>query len=254
MQKKKKEDLVGRLAADTAANQSQVADPLGILGKKEVSYKKEEFLGPTFYLQKLKKKIFIYNFTKKMQIFSYVGVQVMTAIVILTLAILHRSLMSIGYIILCFVLLMHLKDFFYQDKLGNKQWVNPYIFERPLLIYCFLDVTFQILYQYPDLPPQIGTHTRYLGFDKIYQDFGLTSIEQLIPVNGVQAWVTALELQNMFFFMVKALNLFFIFLQTSIYKSDGFPKFQRGNLRHLLMMGANYKRMIITYIYNNRKL
>lgn len=54
--------------------------------------------------------------------------------------------------------------------------------------------------------------------------------------------------------MVKALNLFFIFLQARIYESEGFAKFQRSNLRSLMMLGANYKSLIITYIYNNKKL
>jgi len=135
-------------------------------------------------LIKLKKQIFIYNFTKKMQIFSFVGIQILTAIVIMTLAILHRSLMSIGYILMCIVLLMHMKQYFYQDKIEGK-WINPYIFSRPLLIYCFIDVAMQIFYQYPDFPPQVGEHTRYLGFDKIYQDNQLGAIKELIPFNGI---------------------------------------------------------------------
>lgn len=249
-QKSKKDALMDRLLADAPG----AAKELGINpAKKNETYSRENFLGPTYYLIKLKKQIFIYNFTKKMQVFSFIGIQILSAILIMTLAILHRSLMSIGYILLCIVLLTHMKEFFYQDKLKGA-WVNPYIFRRPLLIYCFIDVAMQILYQFPNLPPQVGEHSRYLGFDKIYQDNGLTAIFQLIPVNGVRQWVTELEMQNLFFFMVKALNLFFIFMQTRIYDSEGFSKFQRSKLRSLMMMGSNYKRMIITYIYNNKKL
>lgn len=114
-QKKKKDSLVGRLVAD-APGKSQESGNVKMVEKDE-GYRREDFLGPTFFLIKLKKQIFIYNFTKKMQIFSYCGIQIMTAIFIMTLAILHRSLMSIGYIIMCIVLLTHMKEFFYQDKM-----------------------------------------------------------------------------------------------------------------------------------------
>ncbi len=50
------------------------------------------------------------------------------------------------------------------------------------------------------------------------------------------------------------MNLFFIFLQSRIYVSDGFNKFRRVNLRYLMNMGVNYKKIIMTYIYNNKKL
>ena len=69
---------------------------------------------------KLKKKIFIYNFTKKMKIFSYVGMQVLTAIFIFTLAILHRSAMSLGYVLFCVALFFNMKDYFYQEKLQRE--------------------------------------------------------------------------------------------------------------------------------------
>lgn len=140
---------------------------------KALTDPREDFLGPTFYLMKLKKKIFIYNFTKKMQIFTYVGVQVMTAIMIFILAILHRSTMSLGYMMFTVILFMNMKQFFYADKLQreNKQWANPFIIKRALLYFGFIDVALQILYQIPFFThqqPGENEHTRYLGFDKIY--------------------------------------------------------------------------------------
>lgn len=50
------------------------------------------------------------------------------------------------------------------------------------------------------------------------------------------------------------MNLFFIFLQARIYDSEGYQKFVRSDLRSLMSMGVNFKSMIITYVYNNRKL
>ena len=50
------------------------------------------------------------------------------------------------------------------------------------------------------------------------------------------------------------MNLFFIFLQARIYESHGFSKFVRVDLRSMMNMGVNFKRLIITYIYNNKKL
>ena len=118
-QKNKKDELVSRLLADAPGkNAGEIANAIA---KKDEGYSRDNFLGPTFFLQKLKKEIFIYNFTKKMQIFSFVGIQIFTAIMIMTLAILHRSLMSIGYILMCIALLMHMKEFFYQDKIKG-QW------------------------------------------------------------------------------------------------------------------------------------
>ena len=89
----------------------------------------EEFLGPTYYLIKLKRKIFIYNFTKQMKVFCFVGGQIMTAVLIFILAVLHRSIMSIGYMVICTILFYNMKDFFYQEKLQRqgKHWVNPYL-------------------------------------------------------------------------------------------------------------------------------
>lgn len=50
------------------------------------------------------------------------------------------------------------------------------------------------------------------------------------------------------------MNLFFIFLQARIYESPGFAKFVRADLRLIMNMGMNFKRQIISYIYNNKKL
>lgn len=133
--------------------------------------KHEKFLGPTFYLGRLKRKIFIYNFTKKMKVFSFVGAQILTTVMIFTLAVLHRSIMSLGYLAMCVLLFVNMKDFFYQDQLQrqNRKWLNPQIM-TPLLMFSFVDVAMQIIYQmpfFPNVDPE-NKQGRYLGFDKIY--------------------------------------------------------------------------------------
>lgn len=54
-----------------------------------------------------------------MKLFCFIGVQIVTAVMILTLAILQRTLMSIFYIVLCLIVFWNLKDFFYQEKMKN---------------------------------------------------------------------------------------------------------------------------------------
>jgi len=175
-------------------------------------------LGTTFYLMKLKKKIFIYNFSKKMKLFTFIGMQLMTTILIFIIAVLSRSLMSLGYLFFSIILFWGLKDFFYQEKLQRKgkTWLNPFILGTPLLIYCFLDIALQIIYQFPALPgiPYVeGQPTpkeRYLGFDKMYRfNSDIANFMMLITGGG---YVSFLEFQNLFFFILKAMSLFFIFL------------------------------------------
>ena len=50
------------------------------------------------------------------------------------------------------------------------------------------------------------------------------------------------------------MNLFFIFLLIQIYKSNGYKKFLRTDLRAYLVMATNYKAYIQAYFYNNKKL
>lgn len=90
---------------------------------------------------------------------------------IFTIAILSRSLMSLGYMILCIPLFIYLKDFFYQDKKGNNvsSWINPLIISYPLMYFSFIDIALQIFYQIPfDQFPEVPPNERYMGFDKIY--------------------------------------------------------------------------------------
>jgi general stress protein CsbA len=63
-----------------------------------------------------------------------------------------------------------------------------------------------------------------------------------------------LNTQNMFYFILKGLNLFFVFLLMQIYKSAGYKKFIRTDLRTYLVMASNYKADIMAYFYNNKKL
>jgi hypothetical protein len=91
--------------------------------KHDVTYirdRHQEFLGATFYLQKLKNKAFIFNFTRKMRVFSFIGLQLVATIFIFIIAALSRSLMSFGYLCICLVLFWNMKDFFYQDKLQQR--------------------------------------------------------------------------------------------------------------------------------------
>lgn len=63
-----------------------------------------------------------------------------------------------------------------------------------------------------------------------------------------------LDTQNLYYFVLKSMNLFFIFLLVQIYRSNGYKKFLRSDLRTYLVMANNYKAFIMTYFYNNRKL
>jgi len=63
-----------------------------------------------------------------------------------------------------------------------------------------------------------------------------------------------LNFENLSYLLLKATNLFFIFLQARIYKSEGFKKFMRVDLRSIMNMGKNYKKDIMTFMYNNKKL
>jgi hypothetical protein len=60
--------------------------------------------------------------------------------------------------------------------------------------------------------------------------------------------------ENLSYLLLKATNLFFIFLQARIFKSEGFTKFMRVDLRSIMNMGKNYKKDIMTFMYNNKKL
>lgn len=48
--------------------------------------------------------------------------------------------------------------------------------------------------------------------------------------------------------------MFFIFLQSRIFQSDAFRRFVRNDLRKLVAMAKNYKKMALTYRYNNWKI
>ncbi len=115
IQIQKKEKMIGKLTSSTDDNgePERKENKVDNSAKSHLIDEKELFLGPTFYLAKLKKKLFIYNFVKKMKLFSFIGVQIVTAVMILTLAVLQRTLMSLFYIVLCLILFWNMKDFFY---------------------------------------------------------------------------------------------------------------------------------------------
>lgn len=189
-----------------------------------------------------------------MKLFCFVGVQILTATMIFTLAILQRSLMSLFYIALCLALFWNMKDFFYLEKMtDSSQWINRVIFKKFLLILCFVDVAFQVVYQIPFMPGQSGAHGRYFGFDKIYRNGDVSGLTNLAPGPGGK-YASYIEMQNLFFFMVKALNFFFIIMQSRVYESEGFQKFMRVDMRQIMSMANNYKSSIIKYVYNNKKL
>lgn len=63
-----------------------------------------------------------------------------------------------------------------------------------------------------------------------------------------------LDAQNLYYFILKSMNLFFIFLLVQIYRSNGYKKFIRSDLRTYLVMANKSKAYIMAYFYNNRKL
>lgn len=75
----------------------------------------EYFLGSTHYLNEMKKSIFAYYFSKKARYFAFIGLQVVTLLMTLLLAMLCRSLMSIGYLVFSVPLIMQITDFFHLD-------------------------------------------------------------------------------------------------------------------------------------------
>ena len=86
-----------------------------------------------------------------MKVFSFIGLQLVATIFIFIIAALSRSLMSFGYICICIALFWNMKDFFYQDKLQQRgeKWLNPWLIKNVLIIYVFVDIACQILYQLP---------------------------------------------------------------------------------------------------------
>lgn len=72
----------------------------------------ESYLGSTYYLEEMKRSLFIYNFTRKGKFVTFIGAQVITIVMTLVLAILCRSIMSIGYLIACVPLILNITDFF----------------------------------------------------------------------------------------------------------------------------------------------
>jgi len=128
----------------------------------------ECFMGATHYLTEIKQNTFIYYFTKKARYFSFIGLQIVTLIMTFTLALLCRSLMSLGYMIACVPLILQITDFFNLDKLHHekRQWKHPYYICGPLMIFSFVDIALQIFFQAPFYD---GTYlTRQFGFDKVY--------------------------------------------------------------------------------------
>ena len=116
--------------------------------KRAADDSNEYFLGSTFYLNELKKNIFVYYFVKKMKYIAFIGLQIITIVMIFTLAILCQSLMSLGYILFLIPLIWNMTDFFALEKLHQKgiQWRHPATISGPLLIYSFADISLQILF------------------------------------------------------------------------------------------------------------
>jgi hypothetical protein len=102
----------------------------------------EHFLGATFYLAELKQELFIYYFMRKSKYFVFIGLQIFTLAITFTLAIVCRSLMSIGYLVFCVPIIISITDFFKLEllKQQGKTWKHPYLISGPLMIYCFIDI------------------------------------------------------------------------------------------------------------------
>jgi hypothetical protein len=103
------------------------------------------------------------------------------------LAILCRSLMSIGYMVFCVPLIMQITDFFHLDKLHHekKQWRHPIVICGPLMIFSFVDIALQIFCQ---APLYHGTYFfRQFGFDKVYTINTEVTFEELMyPTAGAE--------------------------------------------------------------------
>ncbi len=82
----------------------------------------------------------------------------------------------------------------------------------------------------------------------------LKTLSDVITNNIESMKLVHLDPQNLYFFILKSMNLFFIFLLTQIYSSDGYKKFIRCDLRNYLLMANNFKSEIMAYFYNNTKL
>ena len=63
-----------------------------------------------------------------------------------------------------------------------------------------------------------------------------------------------IDYEQAIYLTLKSLNLFFIFLQSRIFESMAFHKFVRSELRKLISLAKNHKKMAITYRYNNWKI
>ena len=72
----------------------------------------------------MKENTFAYYFSKKMRYIVFIGSQVPTIILTFMIAILCRSLMSLGYIIAAIYLMIRITDFFNLDQIvyEGKTW------------------------------------------------------------------------------------------------------------------------------------
>lgn len=242
-----------KFAKKGSSNDSFVSD-FDKRAEKAADNSLEYFLGSTFYLAEIKRKTFIYYFTKQMRYFSFIGLQIVTLVMTFLLAILCRSLMSIGYLIFCVPLIIQITDFFYQEKLHHEKrlWRQPMVICGSLMIFSFADIALQILCQAPFYSGNTYI-LRQFGFDKVYVVNADVAFDQLAHPG---AWFLQLSDggRSLLYLVLKSANLFFIFLQSRIYESDSFKQFMREDLRRLLVLAKQYKSMAMTYRYNNWKL
>lgn len=215
----------------------------------------EYFLGSTYYLGEIKRKTFIYYFTKQMRCFAFIGLQIVTLLMIFLLAVLCRSLMSIGYLFFCVPLILQITDFFYLDKLHHekRQWRHPSVVCGSLMIFSFVDIALQVVCQTPFYDGDLYL-LRQFGFNKVYRINPDVTFAQLLATPD--AWFLRLADGGapLVLLALKSANLFFIFLQSRVYESAAFWQFVREDLRRLLALAQQYKRMAMTFRYNNWKL
>lgn len=157
-------------------------DSFDSLDAADPNNSQDYFMGSTQFLNDLKSRIFIYNFTKKTKMAIFVGGQIVTLLIIFSIAIVCKSLMSVGYLIMCVPLFWSITDFFNLDKMHQekKKWMHPYIISGPLMYFSFFDIGLQIIFQSPFVSDSSVGLLQVFGFEKIFNFNKDVTYEQIL--------------------------------------------------------------------------
>lgn len=118
------------------------------------------------------------------------------------------------------------------------------------MIYSFIDISIQVIFG--SFLHSSTVWTDFIGINNVWMIGEITGIEKLLYTPGTT--LEALAKVHLQFAILKCFNMFFIFLQSRIYDSEGFKKFIKTDLKKLISLAKNYKRMALTYRFNNWKL